>query len=123
MLHEMCHLYAMQKGIKDTSRNGYYHNEKFRDIAAAHHLTTTHNDRVGWNASHLDEYALAWLEKHCPFLSIRIGKETPPPKAEREKKPSSTRKYQCPCCGLSVRATKEVHVKCMECDEELQPCA
>ena len=34
-------------------------------------------------------------------------------------KTSSTRKYICPCCGMSVRATKVVRVQCMDCDEPL----
>ncbi len=31
------------------------------------------------------------------------------------KKPSSTRKYTCPVCGQSIRATKEVNVICGDC--------
>lgn len=34
------------------------------------------------------------------------------------KKPSSTRKYICPCCGNSFRATKDVKVMCMDCNEQ-----
>ena len=29
---------------------------------------------------------------------------------------SSTRKYICPCCGNSVRATKEVNLACLDCN-------
>ena len=36
------------------------------------------------------------------------GTATPP-------RTSSTRKYICPCCGNSVRATKEVHIACLDC--------
>ena len=32
---------------------------------------------------------------------------------------SSSRKYVCPCCGMSVRATKVVNIACMDCDEQL----
>ena len=32
---------------------------------------------------------------------------------------SSSRKYICPCCGNSVRATKCVHIACMDCREEM----
>lgn len=32
---------------------------------------------------------------------------------------SSSRKYVCPCCGNSVRATKCVHIACMDCREEM----
>ena len=36
-----------------------------------------------------------------------------------EPKKSSSRKYVCPCCGMSVRATKVVNIACMDCDEQL----
>lgn len=35
-------------------------------------------------------------------------------------KQSSTRKYICPGCGMSVRATRVVNVKCGDCDMTLQ---
>lgn len=119
MLHEMVHLYCMQHGIKDTSRKGYYHNEKFRDAAAAHHLITTRADKIGWSVSELDDYAKQWLKDNCSFTSIRILKTAPPPKGQREKKPSSTRKYWCPCCGQSIRATKTVNIICGDCNEAM----
>lgn len=34
------------------------------------------------------------------------------------KRKTSTRKYQCPCCGNSFRATKEIRVLCMDCNEQ-----
>ena len=34
-------------------------------------------------------------------------------------KKSSTRKYICPCCGMSVRATRFVNVACLDCNETL----
>ena len=33
------------------------------------------------------------------------------------KKPSSTRKYVCPGCGNSLRATKDINVACLDCME------
>ena len=35
------------------------------------------------------------------------------------KKPSSTRKYLCPCCGNSVRATKVVRIGCLDCGAQM----
>ena len=32
---------------------------------------------------------------------------------------SSSRKYVCPCCGMSIRATRAVNVACLDCDEQL----
>lgn len=34
-------------------------------------------------------------------------------------KPSSTRKYACPICGMSVRATREVNIKCGDCNVQM----
>ena len=34
-------------------------------------------------------------------------------------KKSSTRKYICPCCGMSVRATRTVNIACLDCNEPL----
>ena len=30
----------------------------------------------------------------------------------------STRKYICPCCGNSFRATKTINVMCMDCNKQ-----
>lgn len=38
---------------------------------------------------------------------------------EGGKRPSSTRKYQCPCCKNSVRATKTVNLICGDCMEKM----
>lgn len=38
--------------------------------------------------------------------------------AKNGRKPSSTRKYICPCCGNSFRATKNINVLCIDCNEQ-----
>ena len=35
LVHEMVHQDADERGVKDTSRNGAYHNKRFRELAAA----------------------------------------------------------------------------------------
>lgn len=32
---------------------------------------------------------------------------------------SSTRKYVCPCCGNSVRATKAINIACLDCNRQM----
>lgn len=121
LLHEMVHLYCMTHNIKDTSRGGYYHNKKFRDAASAHHLITMERDKVGWNDSELDAWALQWLDTNCSIKEICIRKKLEEEnETEKKKKKSSTRKYICPICGMSVRATKKVSIICGECLEFLK---
>lgn len=120
LLHEMCHLYALQNEIQDTSRSGIYHNKKFKAIAEEHGLNIEEADKIGWSVTSLKPETIEWLIENSNFAEITIYKEKPLV-AERVAKPKqSTRKYVCPCCGLIVRATKECRIKCIECDEEME---
>ena len=51
LLHEAAHALAHARGIKDTSRQGRYHNKHFKTHAEELGLTVTHDDRHGWSAS------------------------------------------------------------------------
>lgn len=121
MLHEMIHLYNLENGVKDTSRGGTYHNKKFKDAAEAHGLIVEASEKYGWSKTELTSESL--LEVHEFMNSIgRTSFDLYREKVEEKKKggkKSSSRKYVCPCCGLIVRATKEVKVKCFDCDELL----
>lgn len=121
MLHEMVHLYNLENGVKDTSRAGTYHNKKFKDAAEAHGLTVEATEKYGWSKTALNEESRQEVEDFMNSIgkaSFDLYRE--PVKVEKKKGgKSNSRKYVCPCCGLIVRATKEVKVKCFECDEML----
>jgi curved DNA-binding protein CbpA len=51
LLHEATHALADARGIKDTSRQGRYHNTHFKNLAAELGLRTEHDDRHGWSAT------------------------------------------------------------------------
>lgn len=132
MLHEMVHLYCRENGIKEVSHGGKYHNKRFKAEAERRGLVCVPCGQYGWNTTPSDnlvEYALSkgWNE-------IKIGRGSLPPiirtgasgtaqtGAETTgggKRPSSTRKLQCPKCGCSVRATKTVRIMCMDCMEQM----
>lgn len=122
LIHEMCHIYAMEKGIKDTSRNGYYHNDKFKEIAEAAGLVCT-KEKQGWATRTMTEELKAWIDEQGRQAEIKIKwNEAPkPPKEEapkegeeeegatEEKKPKKKNGYfilKCPKCGTKIRATK-----------------
>ena len=123
MLHEMVHLYDMQHGIKDTSRGGTYHNKRFKDSAEAHGLICESDPKYGWVKTDLSEEAKMEVVDFMGFIGKQSFSIFRDPDGGEEKKGggrSSSRKYVCPCCGLIVRATKEVKVICFECNELLQ---
>ncbi len=120
LIHEMCHLYALQNEIKDTSRAGIYHNKKFKEIAEAHGLNVQEADKIGWSVTSLKPETAEWLKQNCNFAKITIFKKKPLVADSVATPKQSSRKYICPCCGLIVRATKECNIKCIDCDEEMK---
>lgn len=129
MLHEMVHIYCMQKDIKDTSRGGAYHNKKFKEQAEKRDLIIEHHPSIGWSVTTPSDNLIQWCVdndldeiKVCrrEFIPISITPPTgkagsPTGTATVTKKPSSTRKYKCPNCGASVRATRDIRLICGEC--------
>lgn len=132
MIHEMIHLYCRTKNLKEVSRSGYYHNKLFKDLAEKHGLICEHMDKYGWNTvgdnnDYLTEYALNhdWNEilifrdSYTPIqfstgteiISTVTGELSP----VHSHNTSSTRKYQCPKCKNSCRATKNINIGCLDC--------
>lgn len=131
LLHEMVHYWNYVCGVQDCSRGGLYHNRRFRDAAESHGLIVDHHDKYGWTITHPSDSLLEFVlangltdilmnRNECSGFQI-TGTGThsgsfPPPTS---KKPSSTRKYICPGCGMSVRATKVVRIACIDCQQQM----
>lgn len=128
--HEMVHYYCYVKEIKDTSRGGQYHNKRFKAEAEKRALQIDYDGRIGWSITSPTEELIDFIIDN-QLEDIRIGRNegqtfyigiggksgngtTTPP----TKKPSNTRKYICPRCGNSFRATKSLNVMCMDCNEQ-----
>lgn len=129
LLHEMIHLHNMVNGIKDTTRNYTYHNKNFKYGAEAHGLIVTHDKRLGWSFTKLSESTKRLVDsfdikEEAFYLARKDFSITGSPirwddEGEEIKKKSSSKKYVCPSCGIIVRATKDVNILCIDCDDEL----
>lgn len=134
LIHEYTHYYNTINGIKDVSRNGTYHNKRFKSEAEKHMILISYDPRIGWSITEPTEELINWCISHG-FDDISIGRSaslffpTIMPKGGNDdsgtsgnisgKKKSNSRKYECPNCGLKIRATKDItdKVKCICCDE------
>lgn len=129
LLHEMCHMYNDTiLNIQDCSRGGTFHNRQFKVTAEAVGLIVTKTEKYGYSQTAPSDALIEWILDHDieeirinrnePH-GVRIGGGTPAKSGGLISVGSSTanhsRKYLCPCCGNSVRATKQVNVICGDC--------
>ncbi len=114
LVHEMVHHYCALKGIQDCSRNGKYHNKRFKDAAEAAGLVCQKDKQIGWAYTGLGEKAAhAKLElKPKPelFKYLRYGEST----TSRKKK---LKKWSCLCYSFWSEANNLIKAKCLHCDE------
>lgn len=121
MLHEMCHQYCFMHDIKDVSRGSHYHNKQFRDVAKSHGLIVAKDptNRYGWCETVASPELVQWCRLNMPQRPVDLVyyRQSTPIAVNRTKKKiknpnSHSKKYQCPICGDSWRATKYVYSMC-----------
>jgi len=128
LVHEMTHYYCHVHGIKDVSRGTMYHNRRYKEAAEAHGLIVERDPKYGWTITTPSQELLDFIEEHDlnaisitrnEFLFLRTPGLTGNNDTAIIKGPakSNSRKYICPCCGNSVRATKLVNIACVDCRE------
>lgn len=136
LCHELTHYYCLCNGIQDTSQNGRYHNRKFQIEGEKRGLLIEYVQGIGYSKTTPSKEFIEVLKQYHIEKPLDINREefiqispggnngTGTPVGNNPiipKKPKcSTRKYQCPKCGNSFRATKDLRVMCMDCYEEFQ---
>ncbi len=64
LLHEAAHALAATRGIKDTSRQGRYHNKHYKNLAEELGITVEFDKTIGWSATTVpDPTAAAYADQ------------------------------------------------------------
>lgn len=120
LVHEMTHFYCDLQGIKDCSRGGTYHNKSFKKQAEEHGLIIEYDSRIGWSLTQPSESLIAFIEVQG-WQGVSLARQgVLGPLGGKGGTKTSTRKYKCPECGISVRATKPVNIGCLDCGEQME---
>lgn len=121
LIHEMVHHYCAQSGIKDTSRGGTYHNKRFKAEAEQRGLIIGYDSRIGFSSTEPSDELIGFVrERGWEHVNLsRQGGGLNGGKGGRTTGVKKVRKYLCPVCGCSVRATKAVHIGCLDCGVEM----
>ena len=130
LIHEACHLYAIANNIKDTSNNGIYHNRRFKELAEQRTLDITKHEKYGWTITEPTEETIEFcinnslediqIVRHSSYSigglgGAKAGNGSNGTSTPRKPKGSNSRKYICPCCKQTVRATKIANLICGDC--------
>lgn len=109
LLHEAAHGVAQVRGVKDTSRQGRWHNERFRVIAEELGLEIEKDPKIGWSLTRVPQSTQAQyagvIDELAGVLSVHRMQRGPKPD-EKEKKPDRTALF-CPGCERKIRVAKE----------------
>ena len=142
LCHEMVHFYAQIKKIKDVSSNGRYHNSKFKEEGEKRGLILSYDKYIGWSITEPSEEYNEFVHQCGIEKPMDINRDgalidmatligliggaagidgvTGNGQLPIAKKKTSTRKYVCPSCGNTFRATKDINVLCMDCNEQFE---
>lgn len=129
LLHEAAHGLAFARKVKDTSRNGRYHNEKYKVIAESVGLTVAKDETHGWTITALTPAAASTYKdciaaiKALPQCRRRLDREPAEKKTEEgeeeggetegkggeEEGRKESRSLLATCeCGRKVRVSRKV---------------
>ena len=121
LLHEMTHHYCALNGIKDTSRGGTYHNKRFKQEAEKRGLIIGYDSRIGFSPTTPSEELISFV-KEQGWEDIDLSRKNSGfdfGGGGGGRRVQKVRKYMCPMCGCSVRATKAVNIGCLDCGVEM----
>ena len=136
LCHEMVHFYCQLHGIQDVSQNGRYHNKYFKQEAEKRGLIISYAKYIGYSVTEPSTDFVEVIKSHGIEKPLDINRDGELSGTEglpgvlgkglggftgtQGKPKCSTRKYLCPECGNSFRATKDLRVMCLDCMEEFQ---
>lgn len=132
LLHEAVHYYNDTiLNIQDCSRNNSYHNKYFKQTAEEHGLVCTKTEKYGFSKTTPSDRLLEWLLVHDEFREIEMCRINPEftaisvstgnnsTQTPTKRRTVNTSRYICPCCGLIVKAPKDVNIICGDCVETM----
>jgi hypothetical protein len=108
LLHEAAHGAARAREVQDTSRQGRYHNAKFKAIAESFGLVLEHDKSIGWSTTTVPETTAAMFARDVVQLNSAITAYRRPEMIIEGGKKSNNGKAAVCGCGRKTRASLAV---------------
>lgn len=126
LLHEAAHALADVRGIRDTSRQGRWHNKRFAALADELGLDTEKDSRIGYSRCTLRDTTAALYEKPLQILTAMLSAYRHPETQRASTTKKSNNALACACaCPRRIRVARAVldqgGIVCTLCDEPFEP--
>lgn len=126
MLHVMVHMYCEKEGIKDTCKNGNYHNTLFAVAARSQGLIIEKTQtKYGVITTDIRQCIYDKVMKKCqgrPNLKelVLLNREQQKQKEAEMAENKKIKKYKCPVCGSEATAPGTTHLICGNCNRHME---
>ncbi|TCM46954.1 hypothetical protein [Kribbella sp. VKM Ac-2568] len=126
LLHEAAHGLANTREIKDTSRQGRWHNEKFATLAKELGLEPTKDPKLGWSPCTLRDETTKAYAQVITDLTKALKAYRHPEAIGAGKEKNSNNAVACACqCPRRIRVAKAVlelgEITCGVCESTFEP--
>lgn len=109
LIHESAHALATTRKIQDTSRQGRFHNKRFKALAEEVGIDVSHNSSIGWSITALPAETATLYKFELQELAKALKTYRIPPE-ETEPKEKTTMKIACDCKDAKGKLERPVTV-------------
>lgn len=122
LIHECAHALAEKREIKDTSRQGRFHNEKFKNLAEEMGIVVGKDPKIGWSITSLPKETAKSYAEELKVLRAALktwrGTDENKPKA-----PKVDIRVECGCRAVTIPISfyDKGDITCDLCGENFLP--
>jgi curved DNA-binding protein CbpA len=126
LLHEAAHALADARGIKDTSRQGRYHNTKYADLARELGIDVTQDPKIGWSITTVPDHTATRYANQVRVLHdvLIMWRQAEAPARGTQRRNTNLIAASCPC-DRSIRVAASTlaaaPITCEACHGEFEP--
>lgn len=126
LLHEAAHALAHTRGTRETSRQGRYHNRRFKAVAEELGLSVAYDPQLGWSPTTLTQAAATTYAPAIAVLEAAITGYRRSEDSRGRARGGGRNLTACVCrCGRRLRMARSVlaagPVICGVCDSQFVP--
>ncbi|GAA1594132.1 hypothetical protein GCM10009678_90360 [Actinomadura kijaniata] len=126
LLHEATHALAAARGVQDTSRQGRYHNTRFRDLGTEMGIQTTKTDKFGWSTTTVPDATATVYARPLKALekAMVLWRRDEITNAATSRKSSNLIAAICPCertIRIAASSLDQAPVTCGACGGDFEP--